>query len=322
MPRLRINRDVTLPAQHRYLEETGRLDNFRRAAGGLDVPFAGIYFNDSDVYKWLEAASWTLATDPNAVYDGAQLLSQVVDGVIAEVAAAQGPDGYLDTYFTFDREPERWTNLRDLHELYCAGHLIQAAVAHHRATGKTSLLRVARGVADNICAVFGPPEAGKRLGTGGHEEIEMALVELARDTGQRKYLDQARFFLDVRGQGTAGGDDYHQDHVPFRELDRMVGHAVRAVYLNAGAADLYAETGDPALRAALDRLWKNLTTRQMYVSGGIGSRWRGEAFGDDYELPNARAYAETCARQRDVELAHAGPGGRGALCGSDRDDAL
>jgi DUF1680 family protein len=223
-----------------------------------------------------------------------------VDDVIAEIAAAQQPDGYLDTYYMFDKAGERWTNLRDMHELYCAGHLIQASVAHHRATGKTNLLRVAQGVADNICAIFGPEEEGKRPGTGGHEEIEMALVELARDIGERKYLDQARFFVDVRGQGHAGGDEYHQDHVPFRAFQRMVGHAVRAVYLNAGAADLAAEIGgiemgDEALRAALDRLWDNMTTRQMYVSGGIGSRYRGEAFGDDYELPNARAYAETCA---------------------------
>jgi DUF1680 family protein len=143
--------------------------------------------------------------------------------------------------------------------------------------------------------VFGPEKEGQRLGTSGHEEIEMALVELARDTGDRKYLEQARFFIEMRGQGYAGGDEYHQDHVPFRQLDRMVGHAVRAVYLNAGAADLYAETGDAALRAVLERMWDHMAQRQVYVSGGIGSRWRGEAFGYDYELPNARAYAETCA---------------------------
>jgi len=293
-PRLRINREVTVPSQYQHLEETGRIDNFRRAAGKLDQPFAGIYFNDSDVYKWLEAASWVLASDPDAIVKD-RPLSAVVDDVIAELADAQGPDGYLDTYFTFEREPERWTNLRDLHELYCAGHLIQAAVAHHRATGKMSLLQVAQGVADNICAIFGPEAAGRRSGTGGHEEIELALVELARDTGEDKYLRQAQFFLDVRGQGYVGGDAYHQDHQPFRDLDRMVGHAVRAVYLNAGAADVYAETGEATLLAALERLWKSMTARQMYVSGGIGSRYQGEAFGADYELPSARAYAETCA---------------------------
>jgi len=293
-PRIRINRDVTVPSQYRYLEETGRLDNFRRAARKVDRPFEGIYFNDSDVYKWLEAASWVLASDPNAEAQGRRL-AEVVDNVIAEVEGAQGPDGYLDTYFTFEREAERWTNLRDLHELYCAGHLIQAAVAHHRATAKTSLLRVACSVADHICSVFGPEEAGKRPGTGGHEEVELALVELARDTGHERYLQQAQFFVDVRGQGYAGGDAYHQDHLPFRDLEQMVGHAVRAVYLNAGAADVYAETGDATLLVALERMWERMTTRQMYISGGIGARYQGEAFGADYELPNGRAYAETCA---------------------------
>lgn len=195
----------------------------------------------------------------------------------------------------FERAADRWTNLRDMHELYCAGHLIQAAVAHHRATGSTRLLQVASRLADCIDGVFGPEELGKRGGAAGHEEIEMALVELARATGEGRYLDLAQFLVDARGKGWAGGDEYHQDHRPFRDLDRMVGHAVRAAYLNAGAADLYAESGDVAIREALDRLWDNMTTRQMYLSGGIGSRYRGEAFGHDYELPNRRAYAETCA---------------------------
>jgi DUF1680 family protein len=271
------------------LEETGRLDNYRVAAGKMTGSFQGIYFNDSDVYKWLEAASWTLASGPDAA------LEQMVEDTITEIADAQQPDGYLNTYFMFARETERWTNLRDLHELYCAGHLIQAAVAHHRATGRVRLLEVACRLADHIDSIFGPEADGKRGGASGHEEIEMALIELARDSGEPKYLELAQFLIDMRGQGYAGGDDYHQDHRPFRELDRMVGHAVRAVYLNAGAADLYAESGEGELRKALDRLWHNMVTRRMYVSGGIGSRYRGEAFGDDYELPNRRAYAETCA---------------------------
>ena len=182
-----------------------------------------------------------------------------------------------------------------MHELYCAGHLIQASLAHHRVTGDDRLLRVAQRFADHICDVFAPPEAGRHPGIPGHEEIEMALVELARETGESRYRDQARFFLDGRGQGLIGGRAYHQDHRPFRELERMAGHAVRALYLNAGAADLYADTGETALRAALDRLWQNMTTRQMYLSGGVGSRYSGESFGKDYELPNERAYAETCA---------------------------
>lgn len=288
-PRRHINRTITLPSQYHLCEETGRIDNFRRAAGKKDVPFQGRYYNDSDVYKWLEAAAWTLATDNDPT------LRHMVDTVIAEIAAAQQPDGYLNTYFMFERAGQRWTNLRDMHELYCAGHLIQAAIAHYRSTGSDRLLRVARRLADHIYDVFGPEEAGKRPGTSGHAEIEMALVEMARTTGEPKYLQQAQYFLDARGQGLIGGSPYHQDHRPFRKLDRMVGHAVRAVYLNAGATDIYAETGEPALYDTLTRLWDGMTTRHLYISGGIGARYEGESFGQDYELPNARAYAETCA---------------------------
>jgi DUF1680 family protein len=288
-PRLRLNRQVTLPSQYRLLEETGRIDNFRRAAGKKELPFQGRYFNDSDVYKWLEAVAWTLATRPDPE------LQQLADTAITAIADAQEPNGYLDTYFALERAAERWTNLRDMHELYCAGHLIQAAVAHHRATGNERLLQIALRLADHICDTFGPPAEGKRPGVPGHEEIEMALVELARATGVSQYRSQAAFFLDMRGRSLISGAAYHQDHQPFRDLSRMAGHAVRALYLNAGATDLYAEMGEPSLRAALDRLWHNMTARQMYVSGGVGPRHAGESFGDDYELPNARAYAETCA---------------------------
>jgi DUF1680 family protein len=287
-PRLRTNYQVMLPAQFRYLEETGRLDNFRVAAGRKDGRFVGIYFNDSDVYKWLEAASWALAArqDPE--------LEQMVDTAVTEIEAAQGPDGYLDTYFTGEHRAERWTNLRDLHELYCAGHLIQAAVAHHRTTGSERLLNVACRLADHIDRVFGP-QPGQREGTSGHEEIEMALVELARETRIARYRKLAGFLVEMRGKGYAGGDEYHQDDQAFHAFDRMVGHAVRAVYLNAGVADLCLEGDGDEYLPALDRLWHNMTARQMYVTGGIGSRYRGEAFGYDYELPNRRAYAETCA---------------------------
>lgn len=288
-PRRAINRSVTLPAQYEHCEATGRIDNFRRASGKKDLPFQGIFFNDSDVYKWLEAAAWTLAAEPD------QALAAMVDTVIAEIAGAQQPDGYLNTYFMFDKAAERWTNLKDMHELYCAGHLIQAAVAHYRSTGGEQLLDVARHLADHICATFGPPESGRREGTCGHEEIEMALVELSRATGEPRYLAQAQYFVDARGKGLIGGSPYHQDHAPVRELDRMTGHAVRAVYLTAGIADIYAETGESALRTALHRLWDNMVTRQMYVTGGIGSRYEGEAFGRDWELPNERAYTESCA---------------------------
>jgi len=288
-PRRRQLREVTLPSQYRQCEETGRIDNFRRAAGTKDVPFQGFYFNDSDVYKWVEATAWALAEakDPE--------LARLLDTVLDAIAAAQQPDGYLNTYFMFERASQRFTNLRDLHELYCAGHLIQAAIAHHRATGSPRLLEVARRLADLICARFGPQEEGRLPLTDGHPEIEMALVELARAAGNRRYLAQAQFFLDVRGQGAIGGDVYCQDHRPFRELTRLEGHAVRAVYLNAGAADLFSETGEAALRQALDRMWQSMVFRQMYLTGGLGSRWQGEAFGNDYELPNELAYAETCA---------------------------
>lgn len=288
-PRRRLNHEVVLAAQYRQLEETGRVDNLRRA-GGLKagIPFRGYYYNDSDVYKWLEAAAWTLAEGPDPALEG------MMEEVITAIAAAQRPDGYLNSYFALERAGERWTNLRDLHELYCAGHFIQAAVAHFRATGSERLLRVARRLADHIGAVFGPAE-GQRPGTSGHPEIEMALVELARAAAEARYRDLAQFLLDQRGRGLIGGKKYHQDYVPFRDLDRMMGHAVRAVYLNAGAADLYAETGEPALRQTLDRLWESMTTRQMYVSGGIGSRHESEGLGEDFELPNGRAYAETCA---------------------------
>ncbi|MGC9349267.1 MAG: glycoside hydrolase family 127 protein [Anaerolineae bacterium] len=287
-PRRDLNRRSTLRAQYQQLETTGRLDNFRRAAGQPQMDYQGLVFNDSDVYKWLEAAAWTLATDDDPD------LARMVEDVIALIEAAQEPSGYLNTYFTFERAAERWSNLRDLHELYCAGHLFQAAVAHYRATGGRRLLDVARRFADLICETFGPGEE-HRQGVPGHPEIEMGLVELARVTGDRRYLEQAAYFLNARGQGLIGGGGYHQDHEPFRDLEALTGHAVRAAYLSAGATDIYAELDDERLRAALDRLWKRMYRRQMYVTGGLGGRHQGDAIGADYELPNARAYAETCA---------------------------
>jgi len=288
-PRLNKLRKVTLPSQYQQLEETSRIDNFRRAAGGRDQPFEGWFFNDSDVYKWVEAVAWMLATHDDSDLKG------MLEEVISAIEAAQNENGYLNTYFTFEQATEHWTNLEDMHELYCAGHLIQAAIAHYRSTDEDRLLAVAMKFANHICEIFGPEDMSKRPGTGGHPEIEMALVELARTTGERKYLDQAVFFLDMRGRGHLGGEAYNQDHHPFRDLIRMEGHAVRAVYLNAGATDLYAERGEEALWETLERLWVNMTARQMYISGGVGSRYEGESFGEDYELPNKNAYAETCA---------------------------
>ena len=293
-PRRQINRDVTLPTQFRHLEETDRLNNFRRVSGKLDAPFVGIYFNDSDVYKWLEAAAWTLAEGPNPE------LKAMVDVAISEVAAAQRDDGYLNTYFALERADERWTNF-DLHEMYCAGHLFQAAVAHYRATGERSLLDVATRFADHICETFGPESEGKREAVDGHEEVELGLVELYRVTGKKRYLAQAQYFVEARGRGLLGkpyghwSPEYAQDHLPVRELDAVVGHAVRALYYTAGITDVYAETGDAGYLTVLERLWDNMTMKRMYVSGGLGSRYEGEAFGEDYELPNGRAYTETCA---------------------------
>ena len=292
-PRRRINQEVTLPSQWRRCEETGRIDNFRRAAGKIERPFQGRYYNDSDVYKWVEACAYALAESPDPE------LERMLEGVVREIADAQGPDGYLNTYFTFDLAAERWSNLKDKHELYCAGHLIQAAIAHYRVTGRTTLLDVAVRYADYICEVFGPEG---RIGTCGHQEIELALVELyrlwaGRGRGGDRYLTQAQLFIDRRGQTPAviGGSPYHQDHAPFRSLTEVVGHAVRMVYYCCGAADVVAETGDPEYRAVLERLWQNMVHRRMYVTGGIGSRYEGEAFGEDFELPNERAYAESCA---------------------------
>lgn len=285
-PRLQTLREVTLPSQYELMEQTGRIDNFRRAAGKIHKDFEGIYFNDSDVYKWVEAVAWALAYAP----DGK--LAALADSVIAEIGAAQREDGYLNTYFTFERAGERWSNLEAMHEMYLAGHLFQAAVAHHRATGQRDLLEIACRFADHIASVFGP---GLRHGCDGHPEVEMALVELYRDTGERRYLDLACFLLDERGHGYCGGREVQQDHKPFRELTEVVGHAVRAMYLNCGAADIFMETGDATLLQALEAMWRNLTARRMYVTGGVGARYEGEAFGADYELPNERAYAETCA---------------------------
>ncbi|MBA2681264.1 MAG: glycoside hydrolase family 127 protein [Ktedonobacteraceae bacterium] len=287
-PRLEINRTATIPFEYEQCESTGRLDNFRRVIGRYEGPFQGRYFNDSDVYKWLEAASWSLATHPDPA------LEAQVDKTIELIAAAQDKDGYLDTYFTFERVPERWTNLPVLHELYCAGHLIQAAVAHHRATSSDSLLTVATKLADHIVATFGPTA---HSGACGHPEVEMALVELARDTGDERYLREAQFFIEQRGHHlpSMDGKAYDQDHAPIREQHEVVGHAVRALYLYSGVTDVSAEMGEQALEQALETLWDNFTERKVYITGGAGARYEGEAFGVDYELPNDRAYAETCA---------------------------
>lgn len=323
-PRLATLRRVTIEAVYDRLVETGRIDNFRVAAGG-DGEFSGRFYEDSDVYKWLEGACYLLASGDDR--SGAEpTLRERVESVVDAVAAAQEPDGYLDTYFQIEDPEGRWTNLGQMHELYCAGHLFEAAVAHRRATGSDRLLVVARRLADHVDDVFGP--AG-RDGVPGHAEIELALVRLARETGVRRYLDLASFFVERRGHtdrlaweaahpdaigGEANGHlrdadgaydgTYLQDHAPIRDQERVEGHAVRATYLYAGATDVAVETGDGELLAAVERLWEKLRRKRMYVTGGIGSAREGERFTEDYDLPNAAAYAETCAALGSVRWSH------------------
>jgi len=284
--RLKRIREVTVPSQYELLEKTGRIYNFRRAAGREKGDFQGLVFNDSDVYKWVEAAGFLLASR----FD--EKLYSLVEKVVDEICAAQDEDGYLNTFFTFENKAKRWSNLARDHELYCAGHLIQAAIALRRAIGDQKLFNAAVRFANHILRVFGPD--GKP-GAPGHPEIEMAMVELYRETGHPGYLSMAKKFIDNRGRGIAGGDVNRIDHKPFKELDEIVGHAVRSLYLNSGATDLYMETGDKEVWSVLEQLWNNMVKCKMYVTGGVGSRYDGEAFGFNYELPNAQAYAETCA---------------------------
>jgi DUF1680 family protein len=286
-----VNRQSALPHGYRMLEAAGNLENLRIAAGRSDSAYRGPVFMDSDVYKWLEAAALEVGRAP------VDSLSSSINTAIEIVQAAQGEDGYINSYYTVAEPGRRWTDITHGHEFYCAGHLFQAAVAHHRATGDERLLAVARRFADYIDSVFGP---GKRTATPGHPEIEMALVELYRETGDRRYLDLAKFFIDQRGRGWLGpgryaSPAYFQDRVPVREASEVEGHAVRALYLAAGVADLYLETGEQALFDALSRQWRDLVSRKLYITGGVGSRHLGEAFGRPYELPNELAYCETCA---------------------------
>jgi len=287
-PRIETNRRYTVPHNIETCEKTGRISNYSKAAGKEKGKFEGIYFNDSDVYKMLEGVSYTLATrrDPE--------LEAKLDEIIAEIAAAQQPDGYLNTYYTLAEPGKRWTDLPEKHELYCAGHLFEAAVAHHRATGKRTLLDVATRYADHIDSTFGP---GKRSGVCGHEEIELALVKLYEVTGEERYLKLASYFIDERGRGTDRPlfGEYCQDHKPVREQSDIVGHAVRATYLYSGVADIAAYTGDRGLVDAMERVWSNVTKKKMYVTGGIGTSSKNEGFTVDYDLPNESAYAETCA---------------------------
>lgn len=295
-PKIEINRSVSIPFAFQKCEETGRVDLFERAAKALrgetltNKKPPGYPFDDTDVYKVLEGAAYALSVKPDPK------LEAYVDGLIAKIAAAQEPDGYLYTTRTIDpvkphpwAGKERWElEQHDSHELYNLGHLYEAAVAHYRATGKKTLLNVATKSADLLVATFGP---GKRKIWPGHEITEMALVKLYNATQNRKYLDLAKFLIDCRG----GAGEYWQAHKPVVEQKEAVGHAVRASYLYSGVADVAALTGDKAYVNAIDTIWKDVVGSKLYITGGIGATGAGEAFGKPYELPNMSAYCETCA---------------------------
>jgi len=304
---------VTLPGQWDQIVQTGRLRNFERVAAGETGGFDGYRFNDSDVYKWAEACAYALAKRPDAA------LQASLDRAIEAVQKAQMPDGYLNTYFQLMAIGDRWRNLAMMHEMYCAGHLIEAGVALAEQLGDRRLLDVSVRFADHIAATFGP---GLRKGYCGHQEIELALIKLANATGDAKYRELARWMIETRGSrpspfeeeyadaevaaispygrnllfrdGKYSGE-YLQDHLPIREHTSVVGHAVRAMYMYIAAADLADGQNDDVLEAALRRCWSNLVDRRMYITGGIGPSGDNEGFTTDFDLPNATAYAETCA---------------------------
>ncbi|MFC6016404.1 glycoside hydrolase family 127 protein [Plantactinospora solaniradicis] len=286
------NAAATLPHCVAQLREGGALDNLRRLRGDGDVgAFTGMWFSDSDVYKTLEAAAWELARPQPGTE-----LRDFLESTVALLAQVQDADGYLNSYVMTERPDRRWQELHWSHELYCAGHLFQAAVATARVGLGDLLETVARRLADLLLDRFGPDGVEAVC---GHPEVETALVELYRTTGHRPYLDLARRFVDLRGRGLLNaerfGPVYLQDHVPVRDAEEVAGHAVRQLYLLAGVVDVAVETGDASLLAAARRLWDSAYLTKTYVTGAHGSRHRDEAYGDPYELPPDRAYAETCA---------------------------
>ncbi len=280
-PRLQANAGVGMPTFYRDMESHGVVDNLRRLSGRKQVDYQnGGYASESDLYKWLEAVGYVLQSGE------APELRALAEATIDDIAAAQGEDGYLYARTAVGGDPnyERFSRLQDSHELYCAGHLMQAGVAYWRATGDAELLGVATRFADYLCETFGP----RKLETAdGHPEAELALVELYRATGERRYLDLAGFFLTQRQSV--------EDLSPIAERQALAGHAVRSGYLCSGGTDWYLETGDAAMLENLERLWQELVAGKIYLTGGVGARFAGESFGEPYELPNARAYAETCA---------------------------
>ena len=306
-PRIETNRKVTIPAAFQKCEESGRVNNFERAAQALrgephDMKAPPYPFDDTDLYKVIEGAAYVLNVQPDPKLDA------YVDGMIAKIAAAQEPDGYIYTTRTIDpKNPHRWAGRErwihernDSHELYNFGHLFEAAAAHYQATGKKSLLNIATRAADLLVNTFGP---GKRSTWPGHQITEMALVKLYRVTGKEAYLSLAKFLLDERGPGNLPpgetvnprGLDYNQAQLKIIDQTEPVGHAVRAMYMYAGMADVAAIENDAKIRAAGDRIWDNLVQSKLYLTGGIGAAGGHEGFGDPYNLPNLQAYNETCA---------------------------
>lgn len=303
--------DSVIPYQRKVLgdeipgvEKSHAIENFKIAAGLSEGEFYGWVFQDSDVAKWIEAAAYSLLLKPDPE------LEKDIDNIIDIIGKAQDEDGYLDTYFTIANREKRWQNLHEAHELYCSGHMMEAAVAYFEATGKTALLEIMKKNADCIDNIFGKD---KRRGFPGHPEVELALVRLYKATGEKRYLDLAKYFVDERGtepnffaeesgkrDWKVWGDsymnrDYNQNYAPVREQTYASGHAVRAVYLYTGMAAVARETGDESLVKACDTLWENITNKRMYINGGIGSTGFGEAFTADYDLPNDTNYAESCA---------------------------
>ncbi len=305
-PRMETNRTVSIPSAFKECEKNGRFDNFAIAGGLKEGEHRGDFsFDDTDPYKIIEGASYSLAVKYDAQLDA------YLDSVITLIAAAQEPDGYLTTCVTNKCTrlsgwwgTHRWEKINS-HELYNSGHLYEAAVAHYRATGKRSLLDVAIKNADLVCQVFGPEEGQKHV-PSGHPIVEMALAKLYKVTGNEQYLRTAKYFVEETGRCTDGHapSEYSQDHKPILQQEEIVGHAVRAGYLYSGVADVAALTGDTAYFHALSRIWENMAGRKLYITGGIGSRAQGEGFGPDYELNNHTAYCETCAAIANVYWNH------------------
>lgn len=300
LPRLETNRTVTIPYDFKKCEDTGRIDNFLKAAKKMDGQFEGYWFNDSDVYKVIEGAAYDLQVHPDPE------LEAYIDDIIVKIGEAQEADGYLYTPRTIDPAnphehagPERWSNLYMSHELYNLGHMYESATAYYRATGKRDFLDICLKSADLICSVFG--ENALR-DVPGHQEVELGLIKLYRVTGEQKYLDLAKFFLDERGhangrelQSAADDVGYMQDHLPVIEQREAVGHAVRAVYMYSAMADIAALLDDIDYINALNHIWANVVQKKIALTGGLGARHRGEAFDENYVLPNLTSYNETCA---------------------------